>query len=106
MNGMLRRMFLSEDWKRVFAWVVVYGYAYNVAAWGFTTWVMDLISVATGTKWPGPPVVAWEQLAVMTANLAVIGGVQLLKDRESNKQLSSTTSTVEASVETTTIKKA
>lgn len=105
MTGALRKMFLSDDWKRVFAWVVVWGYAYDVIIWPFVFFVTTLLTTFTGVQWPGPPLVPWEQLAVMTANLAVIGGVQLLKDREANRQTSSSTSTVEASVETTTVKK-
>jgi hypothetical protein len=103
----LKKLFASDDWKRVFAWIVVWGYAYDVIIWPFVFFATTLLTTFTKIQWPGPPLVPWEQLAVMTANLAVIGGVQLLKDREANKQGAGTsiTNTTEVSSETETITK-
>jgi len=95
----LGKMFASDEWKRVFAWVVVYGYAYDVIGWPLLFWGTTLMTEFSGRQWPGPPLVPWEQLAVATANLAVIGGVQLFRDRAANKAGESTTT---ATLETTT----
>jgi hypothetical protein len=80
------KLFVSDEWKRVFAWVVVYGYAYDVIGWPLIFWGTTLLTEFTGRQWPGPPLVPWEQLAVATANLAVIGGVQLMRDNARAKQ--------------------
>jgi hypothetical protein len=85
MSGFIKRMFLSENWKRVFAWVCVWGYAYDVIIWPLVFWITTLLTEFTSRQWPAPPLVPWEQLAVMTANLAVIGSVQLFREREANR---------------------
>jgi hypothetical protein len=74
-------LFKGDDWKRVFAWIVVYGYAYDVVLWPLVFWASTLLTAFTGMQWPAPPLVPWEQLAVMTANLAVIGIVQVQRDK-------------------------
>ena len=85
MNGWLKRIFTGEDWKLAFAWICVWGYAYDVVIWPLVFWITTLLSTFTRWQWPAPPLVPWEQLAVMTANLAVIGTVQLFKDRQKSK---------------------
>jgi hypothetical protein len=60
---------------------VVYGYAYDVVLWPLVFWASTLLTAFTGMQWPAPPLVPWEQLAVMTANLAVIGIVQVQRDK-------------------------
>lgn len=78
----ISRMFASDEWKRVYAWVVVYGYMYDIVVWPVLFWTTTLLTEFTNRQWPGPPLVPWEQLAVATANLAVIGAVQLMRDRQ------------------------
>jgi hypothetical protein len=94
------KLFQGDDWKRVFAWIVVYGYAYDVVIWPLTFWLTTIGTAVTGAQWPGPPLVPWEQLAVMTANLAVIGGIQMLRDRRP----SSISTETESSKETVVVK--
>lgn len=76
------KLFQGDDWKRVFAWIVVYGYAYDVIIWPFTFWMTTLATAFFDHQIPAPPLVPWEQLAVMTANLAVIGTVELFKAKK------------------------
>jgi hypothetical protein len=80
MTARFTALFKGEDWKRVFAWIVVYGYWYNIV-WPWIFWGTTVGTLATGVQWPAPPLVPWEQLVAMTANLAVIGTVQLFKDK-------------------------
>ena len=75
---------LRNDWKRLYAWIVVYGYGYDVIFWPFAFWATTFLTLRTGVQWPAPPLVPWEQLAVATANLAVIGTVQFLQDKGRN----------------------
>lgn len=84
----LSRAFKGDDWKRVFAWTCVYGFAYNVIFWPLAFWGTTWGTLVTGFQWPGPPLVPWEQLAAMTGMLAVVGGVQIARDKirgEENK---------------------
>lgn len=71
-----------DNWKQNYAAIVVYGYLYDIVAWPLLFWASTIGTSVTGTQWPGPPLVPWEQLAVATANLAVIGGIQMMKDRQ------------------------
>jgi len=93
-----------DNWKENYAVTVVYGYMYDIIVWPLLFWGTTLLTEFTGRQWPGPPLVPWEQLAVASANLAVIGGVQLLKTREANRQTPATVieSSVEKTVETKT----
>jgi hypothetical protein len=75
------RMFKSDEWKRIYAWVVVYGYAYDIIFWPYAFWASTIVTSVTGFQMPAPPLVPWEQLAVATANLAVIATVQLMRDK-------------------------
>lgn len=77
----LSRLFHLLDWKRAYAVTVVYGYFYDIVAWPLVFWSTTLLTEVTGRQWPAPPLVPWEQLAVATANLAVIGGVQMLREK-------------------------
>lgn len=82
----IKRLFLSDsDWKRVFAWVCVYGYGFNVMAWGPMQWAVGIWNALSATQLPGPPLIPWEQLAVMSASLTAIGTVQLFKKAEQDK---------------------
>ena len=83
--NIIKRMFTSDDWKLVFAWVCVYGYAYNVMAWSFTFWLTSLATTFTGVQWPAPPLVPWEQLTAMSATLIGIGTVQLFKSKKKDE---------------------
>jgi hypothetical protein len=77
--------FLKDmDWKRTYALTVVYGYMYDILFWPFAFWASTIITLRTGVQFPAPPLVPWEQLAVATANLAVIGTVQFLQDKRKN----------------------
>jgi hypothetical protein len=74
--------FLHElGWKRLYAWLVVYGYFWQIVVWGPLFWLTTLLTAFTGQPWPAPPVLPWEHLLAATANLAVIGTVELFKDR-------------------------
>jgi len=75
-------LFKGDDWKRVFAWIVVYGYAYDVVVWPIAFWGTTIATAFTGFQFPAPPLVPWEQLAVMTVNLGVIGTVELFKRKQ------------------------
>ena len=70
------------DWKRAYALTVVYGYMYDILFWPFAFWATTIGTQVTGVQWPAPPLVPWEQLAVATANLAVIGTIQFVRDRK------------------------
>jgi len=68
--------FLAKvNWKRTYALTVVYGYMYQIIFWPFAFWAMTLLAMEV------PPIIPWEQLAVATANLAVVGGVQFMRDK-------------------------
>lgn len=73
-----------RDWKRTYAITVVYGYMYDILFWPMAFWATTIGTQVTGFQWPAPPLVPWEQLAVATANLAVIGTVQLMRDKAQN----------------------
>ena len=74
------------DWKRTYALTVVYGYMYDILFWPMAFWMTTFLTVRTGIQWPAPPLVPWEQLAVATANLAVIGSIQFLTDRNKTQK--------------------
>jgi len=69
------------DWKRAYALTIVYGYMYVILIWPWFFWLTTVLTLWTGKQWPAPPIIPWEQLAVATANLAVIGSVQFMRDR-------------------------
>lgn len=69
-------------WKRLYAWIVVYGYAWQIVVWGPLFWLTSILTALTGHQWPAPPVLPWEHLLAATANLGVIGTVQLFRDRD------------------------
>jgi hypothetical protein len=79
------------DWKRTYALTVVYGYMYDILFWPFAFWASTIITLRTGIQFPAPPLVPWEQLAVATANLAVIGTVQFFQDKGKNGSSSTVT---------------
>lgn len=81
MTTVVGKYFEELDWKKAYAIIVVYGYAYDILFWPFAFWGSTLATVLSGTQWPAPPLVPWEQLAVATANLAVIGAIQLRRDK-------------------------
>ena len=81
MLGFLRGI----DWKQTYALTVVYGYMYDIIFWPFAFWITTMLTLWTDKQWPAPPLVPWEMLLAATANLAVVGGVQLLRDRERTK---------------------
>lgn len=72
---------LWTDWKRSYAVIVVYGYLYNIVLWGPLFWLTTLLTSWTSRQWPAPSLLPWEHLAAATGNLAVIGGLQFLRDR-------------------------
>lgn len=72
----------NVDWKRTYALTVVYGYMYQIIFWPFAFWGSTILSLRTQVQWPAPPIIPWEQLGVATANLAVIGSIQFLRDRK------------------------
>lgn len=78
----MRTYFDELDWKRTYALILVYGYGYDILFWPFAFWATTIATVLTGVQWPAPPLVPWEQLAVATANLAVIGAIQLRRDKQ------------------------
>lgn len=77
----MRQWLATLDWKRTYALTVVYGYMYDILFWPFAFWFTTFMTLRTGIQWPAPPLVPWEQLAVATANLAVIGTVQFVRDK-------------------------
>jgi hypothetical protein len=80
---MIRLMnFMKDDWKLAYALVVVYGYAYNIIAWGPLFWLSTLITTGTGHQIPAPPLLPWEHLMAATANLGVIGTIELFKQQK------------------------
>ena len=81
------RFFRHVDWRRTYALTVVYGYMYDVVFWPFAFWITTILTVRTGTQWPAPPLVPWEQLIAATANLAVVGTVQFLRERTERKSV-------------------
>jgi len=72
---------LRSDWKKIYALTVVYGFIYNIVAWPVVFWITTIITLRTDVQWPAPPLVPWEHLAVAVSNLAVIGTVQLMRDK-------------------------
>ena len=78
MTGFLLRF--RDNWKQNYAAIVVYGYAYDIIAWPLLFWGTTIGTAATGFQWPGPPLVPYEQLLAATANLAVIGGVEIWRE--------------------------
>ena len=85
--------FIWNDWKKAYAVIVVYGYGYDIVLWPVLFWGTTIGTAVTGNQWPGPPLVPWEQLAVATANLAVIGGIQFFRDQKGGSTTESTTET-------------
>lgn len=83
--GMIRTFLRNLDWRRTYALTVVYGYMYQIIVWPYLFWGTTILTLWTGNQWPAPPIIPWEQLVAATANLAVVGTVQLLRDREHTK---------------------
>lgn len=76
---------VAANWKLAYAVTVVYGYMYQIIFWPFAFWGSTILTIRSEVQWPAPPILPWEQLAVATANLAVIGGIQFLRDKERAK---------------------
>ena len=68
--------FRVEDWKRSIALTILAAYAYQLVAWPLLFWLTTLLTMFTGTQWPAPPIVPWEQLLAGTTTLAAVGGIQ------------------------------
>lgn len=77
---------VGVDWKRTYALTVVYGYMYQIIFWPCLYWISTILTLRTDTQWPAPPILPWEHLLAATANLAVIGGVQFMRDREAGRK--------------------
>ena len=77
----VRSYLATLDWKRTYALTVVYGYMYDIIFWPFAFWATTILTARTDLQWPAPPLVPWEQLVAATANLAVIGAVQFMRDK-------------------------
>lgn len=89
-----------ENWKENYAVILVYGYAYNFA-WPWIFWMTTLLTLWTDKQWPAPPLLPWEQLTAATGTLAVIGTVQIFKNKqrgssdESSTEVRTTTKTTD-----------
>ena len=79
------KVMMASDWKRIYALTVVYGYMYQIIFWPPVFWLTTILTLRTDLQWPAPPILPWEHLLAATANLAVIGGVQMLRDRDAGK---------------------
>ena len=79
----MRLRLSPEDWKRGIAVVILWAYGYQLVVWPILFWITTLLTTFTGTQWPAPPVIPWEQLFLGTGTLAAVGGIQTW--RESNK---------------------
>lgn len=73
-----------EDWKRGIALTILWAYAYALVIWPALFWATTLLTVFTGTQWPGPPLVPWEQLFAGTTTLGMVGGIQAWRDNQAN----------------------
>lgn len=69
-----------EDWKRAIALIIVWAYGYQLVVWPLASWAMLLVSKWSGTDWPVPMIVPWEQLVAGTATLAAVGGIERWRD--------------------------
>lgn len=95
--------YLSDlDWKRTYAITVVAGYMYDILFWPLAVWFTTIGTMVTGNQWPAPPLVPWEQLAVATANLAVIGYVQFKRDKLEVEAVTGISTPATAETETNT----
>ena len=72
---------LQKDWKRTYAFTVVYGYMYDIIFWPLAFWGTTIFTALTGVQFPAPPLVPWEQLAVAAGLLIGIGTVQFKRDQ-------------------------
>lgn len=84
MTGFLVRF--RDNWKQNYAAIVVYGYFYNILFWPMIMWITTIGTLVTDRQWPAPPLVPVEFLMAATANLLVVGGVQIFKDKNRKKE--------------------
>ena len=100
---------LQKDWKRTYAFTVVYGYMYDIIFWPLAFWGTTIFTALTGVQFPAPPLVPWEQLAVAAGLLVGIGAVQFKRDQLEADVLTnggpSNTAVAETETETKTITK-
>lgn len=89
----LVKAMMASDWKRIYALTVVYGYMYQIIFWPMAFWLTTILTLRTDLQWPAPPLLPWEYLLAATANLAVIGSVQMLRDRGTHKEVKDGTAT-------------
>lgn len=78
----LLRWLKPDDWKRSIALVVLWAYAYQLVAWPLLAWATALATLLTGTPWPAPVIVPWEQLIAGTSTLATVGGITAWRERD------------------------
>jgi hypothetical protein len=90
MKRSLAEVVMQSNWKRIYALTVTYGYMYDIILWPIIFWLTTIITVFTPWQMPAPPLVPWEQLAVATGNLLVIGAVQFVRDRADLQKSTST----------------
>jgi hypothetical protein len=91
MTATLKHLFAwlqPDDWKRSIALVILFAYAYQLVVWPWLFWLTTLLTTFTGTQWPGPVIVPWEQLLAGTGTLATVGGIETWRERSRNGQTS------------------
>ena len=81
------RLFTPDDWRRGIALVILWAYAYQLVAWPLLFWMASFLTLYTGSQWPAPPIVPWEQLFAGTTTLATVGGIQAWRDRTEVRRL-------------------
>lgn len=79
-RAFLRSSMTPEDWKRGIALVILWAYGYSLVMWPFLFWCTTLLTMFTGSQWPAPPLVPWEQLVAGTTTLATVGGIQAWRE--------------------------
>lgn len=79
----IKAAWTGDQWKRVYAWTMIYGFIINVVLWGPLQWAVGIWNALTNTQIPGPPLIPWEQLAVMAGALGMIGSIELFKKPKS-----------------------
>ena len=72
---------MEKNWRRGVAYVIVWAYAYQLAAWPLLFWATTLLTMWTGQQWPSPVLLPWEHLLTGTATLATISGVDIARDK-------------------------
>jgi hypothetical protein len=75
-----------DDWKRSIAFVILWAYGYQLVAWPLVFWGTTLLTVWTGSQFPAPPVVPWEQLLAGTGTLAAVGGIETWREEIRGKE--------------------